>query len=298
MKVAKHGRCASQLLIRRRIASTAKGSTDYFGYDGQSEMYRLYRPSYPLSMLQVLNDKLPIEKSKRALAVDIACGSGQLTSVLSRSLNTDTPTYNEFGYGFQRVIGFDTSQKQLDQALMHSNAANIEYKLEDIGDCIPMESDSVNLVTIAQGLHWFNIPNLLNEITRIIKGNGDGMLAVLGYSAPRFEQYEKFQEEFGKFYVQTLGSYNYGIDGKHCYWNIDRKLLDFAFSDDSMFEMFDDASFERTFFFENKFMSEQELFGYFQSMSGYQTFLKENGIEYGEDGDPMNGLRKFIERIW
>ena len=38
-----------------------------------------------------------------------------------------------------------------------------------------------------------------------------------------------------KFYTNKLGSYNYGIAGKHCYWNIDRKFLDYAFEDNSMF---------------------------------------------------------------
>ena len=128
----------------------------------------------------------------------------------------------------------------------------------------------------------------------------EGIFAVLGYGTPTFEQYEKFQEEFGKFYVQTLGSYNYGIEGKHCYWNIDRKLLDYGFPDKSMFVdddgyLFDEESFDRMFFFENKWMNQQELFGYFHSMSGYNTYMEKNGLKCGDDGDPMNHLREVYE---
>ena len=192
------------------------------------------------------------------------------------------------------MIVIDSSQKQLDQAIAHSKRPNIEYRCEDIGDGLSMEDDSVDLVTVAQGLHWFDIPRLIAEIRRILKV--DGLCAVMGYSTPRFDQYERFQEEFGKYYVRTLGSYNYGSTDpkKPCYWNIDRKLIDFAFEDESLFigeDRFEQSSFERTFVFDNKFLTEQELFGYFQSMSGYQTYMDAHGLQHWDEGDPMVHLR-------
>merc|ERR1712087_317539 len=150
---------------------------------------------------------------------------------------------------------------------------------------------------IAQGLHWFDIPNLIGEIHRILKD--DGLCAVLGYGAPRFEQYEQFQEEFGKYYVRTLGSYNYGSTDpkKPCYWDIDRKLVDYAFEDENLFigqNKFDKASFERTFVFDTKFLAEHELFGYLQSMSGYQTYMNAHGLRNGDAGDPLIHLQEVF----
>ena len=66
----------------------------------------------------------------------------------------DSTSAADFGFGFECVLGIDTSQKQLDQAMIHSKAPNIEYQCQDIADRISVADDSVDLVTIAQGLHW------------------------------------------------------------------------------------------------------------------------------------------------
>ena len=92
-----------------------------------------------------------------------------LTQTLAKPINPEAQSNHEFGFGFKRVIGLDTSQAQLDQAIAHSKAHNIEYRLEDIAKGLSMDDDSVNLVTIAQGLHWFDIPALLPQIKRVIK---------------------------------------------------------------------------------------------------------------------------------
>ena len=159
----------SQPFCSSSAAKTTSGTTDFFGYEGQSESYRLYRPKYPLSLLQVLNDKIPNQRSKRATAVDIACGTGTLTLTLSKAMNPEAQSNDDFGFGFRHVIGLDSSQTQLDQAIAHSKAHNIQYKLEDIAKGLCMDDDSVDLVTIAQGLHWFDIPALLKQVKRVIK---------------------------------------------------------------------------------------------------------------------------------
>ena len=66
-----------------RLLSTAKkgfdGSIDYFGYEGQADLYATYRPRYTTAVIDAL-----IEKTKvKTFAVDVACGPGLLTNVRS-----------------------------------------------------------------------------------------------------------------------------------------------------------------------------------------------------------------------
>ena len=61
--------------------------------------YSLHRPRYPDTLIELACSNI----SSRELALDVACGSGQLTHALSSRFN--------------QVIGVDRSQAQLEKAL-------------------------------------------------------------------------------------------------------------------------------------------------------------------------------------
>lgn len=42
-------------------------------------------------------------------------------------------------------------------------------------------------------------------------------------------------------------------------------------------------------------MDKQQLFGYVKSMSGYQTYMKENNLSYDDINDPITNLQKVFE---
>lgn len=47
---------------------------------------------------------------------------------------------------------------------------------------MPVENNSIDLVTIAQAIHWVNREKFYGECSRILKRNG--VLALIGYAIP------------------------------------------------------------------------------------------------------------------
>ena len=176
-----------------------------------------------------------------------------------------------------------------------------------------IKSNSCDLVTVAQGLHWFmndhendnssnsdmhTVNQLYNQIKRILKPK-TGIFAVLGYGTLNFKDYPQFQECFDNYYYDILGSHKFNSKKNSekteriCYWQIDRKLLDYAFNDCSFSPPFDDSTFERKYFIHKKEMNETQLFGYLESFSGYQTYVSKNSNNR-EYHDPLNKLKDIF----
>lgn len=117
-----------------------------------SSAYAAYRPSYGPALYKQL---YAYHKGEHGLAIDIGCGSGQITAIIAPE--------------FKKVYGFDTSARMLEAA---TKADNIEY---DVGNAehLPMVKDSsVDLVTVGQAAHWFNHEAWFKEMYRILKPNG------------------------------------------------------------------------------------------------------------------------------
>jgi ubiquinone/menaquinone biosynthesis C-methylase UbiE len=76
---------------------------------------------------------------------------------------------------FDRVIATDASEKQIANAQPHER---VEYRVapaENGG----IESGTVDLIMVAQALHWFNLDRLYAEARRVLKPSG--VLAVSAY---------------------------------------------------------------------------------------------------------------------
>lgn len=95
------------------------------------------------------------------LAWDCATGNGQA----ARSLASH----------FARVIATDASEQQIASA---SPCDNVEYRVATAENSA-LDEASVDLVTVAQALHWFDIPQFFAEADRVLKQ--DGVLAVWCY---------------------------------------------------------------------------------------------------------------------
>ncbi|BDY03680.1 class I SAM-dependent methyltransferase [Ferrimonas sp. YFM] len=126
-------------------------------FSGHSKEYASYRPHYPGALFHQLAELAP----SRALALDLATGSGQSASGLSRH--------------FDRVLGADLSRHQLSHSCQ---APNLSY-LMALGESLPLGDNTVDLITIAQALHWLNLDSLGPEVTRVLKPQG--ILAVWSY---------------------------------------------------------------------------------------------------------------------
>ncbi|XP_018020031.1 putative methyltransferase DDB_G0268948 [Hyalella azteca] len=132
--------------------------------------YLRQRPSPPPSLILNLVNYVK-HKTHGGLdqAVDVGCGSGQITRALAPN--------------FRTVLGLDVSQAQLDIAQSVPNPANVSYCLLKGEDPYPVEDESVALVTSCMAAHWFDMPKFFTQVDRVlVKG---GVLALIGYHIPQ-----------------------------------------------------------------------------------------------------------------
>ncbi len=101
------------------------------------------------------------------IAWDCATGSGQAAVDLART--------------FPKVIATDISEALLALAPAHPRIAYRAAPAEDSG----IEAGSVDLVTVAQALHGFDLARFWAEVIRVLKPGG--VVAFLGYNWPVVE---------------------------------------------------------------------------------------------------------------
>jgi len=131
------------------------GFSDHFS--GVARHYAAFRPRYP----QALFDWLATLPAQRGLAWDCAAGSGQATVDLAAR--------------FERVIATDASAAQLESA---PRLQNVEYRVAS-AEASGLEAACADLVTVAQALHWFDVPRFYAEAERVLVPGG--VLAVWTY---------------------------------------------------------------------------------------------------------------------
>ncbi|XP_071477783.1 putative methyltransferase DDB_G0268948 [Diadema antillarum] len=137
-------------------------------FDGASHVdeYVKYRHEWPAEVFQRIVAFLSEKRSPpHQLAVDVACGSGQSTYGLAP--------------WFERVIGFDISEAQIDAATKANSVKHVEFKVS-MAEKLPLEDCSVDLVTCAQGVHWLEFDAFFAEARRVLKPGG--CLAVYGHA--------------------------------------------------------------------------------------------------------------------
>jgi SAM-dependent methyltransferase len=215
--------------------------------------YADFRPRYPKSLFAWLASLVP----RHALAWDCASGSGQAS--------IDLATH------FERVVATDASQAQVDAAIAH---ARIEYRVAP-AESSGLPNTSVDLITVAQALHWFNLASFYNEVRRVLRPGG--VLAVWTYGVLTVEGAE-VDSLVQCFYHDTVGPY----------WPFERahvedgyRSLPFPFAEIAApcFSM--EASW--TLF---------ELLGYIRSWSATHRFSEAKGF------DPVISLEKQLAPLW
>ncbi|MEM6367066.1 MAG: class I SAM-dependent methyltransferase [Myxococcota bacterium] len=159
-------------------------------FDRDNESYARYRPSYPDELLQALCAQAP----RSDVAVDVGCGTGQLSLALASR--------------FDEVYALDPSRSQLQHAPEHPR---IDYR-EASAESMPLDDGTAALMTAAQAVHWFELDRFCAEARRVL--SPDGVLALIAYGACRLE--DRIHPLFESFYLETLGPY----------WSPERALVD------------------------------------------------------------------------
>jgi SAM-dependent methyltransferase len=128
-------------------------------FSRQAAEYAKFRPRYPAEMFQYLAGIAP----ERKLAWDCATGNGQAAVALAAV--------------FERVIATDASEKQIANAEPHER---VEYRVAP-GENSEIETGTIDMVVVAQALHWFDLGGFYAEAKRVLRPRG-----ILAASAYRF----------------------------------------------------------------------------------------------------------------
>lgn len=126
-------------------------------FSGHAAAYARYRPRYPDALFAALAERC----AARRLAWDCATGSGQAAVALAAH--------------FEAVVATDASAEQVAQAEPHPCVTYRTAPAEASG----LPDGSVDLVTVAQALHWFDVEAFYAEAQRVAAPGG--LLAVWTY---------------------------------------------------------------------------------------------------------------------
>ncbi len=121
--------------------------------------YAQSRPRYPDEIYAYLASIAPA----RSLAWDCGTGNGQAAIGLAKH--------------FDKVHATDASAEQISHAYPHEN---VSYHAEP-AEHVSLDDSSVDLVTVAVAIHWFNFDEFYREVKRVLKP--DGILAAWTYNA-------------------------------------------------------------------------------------------------------------------
>jgi len=174
--------------FRAKFKKNPKAFKDYFS--SQSFQYSVNRPKYPEKLFRYLIG----ECRERKLAWDAGTGNGQAANELSRF--------------FEKVYATDASSSQILNAVTKSN---ITYAVANEQAPI-LKRRSVNLITVAQSLHWFDIEVFYAEADRVLKRYG--LVACWSYNLFRIDR--EVDREIDNLYGGILKRY----------WAPERRLVE------------------------------------------------------------------------
>ncbi|CAL5365832.1 unnamed protein product [Camellia sinensis] len=145
-------------------------------FDKQAELYLDARPNYPRQWYSLLADRT----SLHSLAWDVGTGNGQ-AALGGHCRGHELMRVAEH---YEKVFGTDVSEAQLKCAMPHPRVKYLHTPLslsdDELVNLIGVDN-SVDLVTVAQAVHWFDLPRFYSIVTRLLRKPG-GVIAVWGYN--------------------------------------------------------------------------------------------------------------------
>jgi len=200
--------------------------------------YNKYRPEYPLELFTWLSSIT----HAHSLAWDCATGTGQSAIALSKH--------------FAEVIATDASESQISHA---GRCEKVTYKVataENSG----LESASVDLITVAQALHWFDLDAFASEVNRVLKPGG--ILSAWTYNLLSVSG--NIDRLINHLYSSVLGDY----------WPKERALVEEGYKDIRF--PFNEVSPPEFYMADEWDLS--QLMGYLGTWSATKKYRKQTGI--------------------
>ena len=220
-------------------------------FSKQAAGYAKFRPRYPQRLFDYLGSIAP----SRQLAWD--CGSGNGQSAVGLALV------------FDRVIATDASEKQIANAQPHER---VEYRVAPAENS-RIAPETIDLIMVAQALHWFDLDCFYAEARRILKPNG--ILAASAYNLLHIEK--AIDEVVNRYYHEVVGPF----------WPPERRLVEQFAGLSFPFHEIDAPEFEVT-----AHWNLDHLLGYLRTWSSTQRFIAARGV------DPLDEIADDLCSAW
>ncbi|MCP9339697.1 class I SAM-dependent methyltransferase [Stutzerimonas xanthomarina] len=214
--------------------------------------YAQFRPTYPNSLFKWLAEQCPATRC----ALDVAAGSGQATRPLLDH--------------FHRVVACDASSDQLTSSTDWRPAERFAGQAEQL----PLRNGVVDLIVVAQALHWFATPAFFAEAKRVL--SADGLFCAWCYSLLRIEP--SLDAVIGQLHDEALSGY----------WPQGRASVDAGYRDiQAPFETFQPPAFAIEVHW-----NLSQLLGYLRTWSAVKRWQQTHGR------DPVTQLEPEFRGVW
>ena len=208
-------------------------------FSGHAELYARARPRYPDALFAWLAEQAP----HRRLAWDAGTGNGQAAVALAAY--------------FDQVVATDASAQQISSAQPHPS---VTYRVAP-AERSPVEAGTAALVTVAQAVHWFDLPAFYQAVREALAPGG--VIALWVYDL--MEVSPEVDAVVRRLYHETVGPY----------WPPERAMVDdcyrslpFPFAEVAAPALPMEQEWDLA-----------ELRDYLRTWSGAQRYLRETGSD-------------------
>lgn len=221
-------------------------------FSKQAGIYVQYRPTYPKELYAYLASLM----KDHFLAWDCGTGNGQSAVQLT-----------EF---YEQVYASDPSEQQIRNGIQHEQ---ITYKVES-AEQTTLKDQSVDLVTVAQAVHWFDFDRFYTEVKRVLKE--DGIIAVWAYGVPLVSP--ELDPFIRNFHDNVIGEF----------WQKENKMIE----NEYVAVPFPFEPIAAPAFHIRKHWTRQELLGHFRTWSATQKYIDKYNI------NPLGKLEEELAEYW
>jgi len=214
--------------------------------------YAAYRPESPKEIFEFLYR----HATRFECVWDCGTGNGQVAAKLAERYAT--------------VYATDISAEQLKNAIRKNNIIYLQERAE----LTTLHGNSVDLITIAQAIHWFDFDDFYKEVPRVARP--DALIAAWTYSLL------KLSPE-----VNRVIDHLY-MDITYAYWDKERRMVDEGYSTIPFpFEEIPAPEMQIV-----KSFTLPQLAGFLRTWSGVKHYTKK------EQKDPVSLVLPDLEKAW
>ncbi|NQY26362.1 MAG: class I SAM-dependent methyltransferase [Piscirickettsiaceae bacterium] len=212
----------------------------------------MFRPTYPKELFSYLASL----SKQHQTAWDCGTGTGQSAIALSKY--------------YAMVIATDASETQINGA---KKKQGITYHVATAENS-DIETCSIDLITVAQAFHWFNIEQFSKEAKRVLKDKG--ILAIWSYNLLSIQ--DDIDKEISYLYNTILGEY----------WPEERKMVEDGYKSVQL----PFKEIETPLFTMSANWNLSQLIGYLYTWSATKEYQKNHEV------NPVEKVVDKIANIW